>query len=285
MELHDIPLLEEGDPNSGFRTKNAPGSKARGLLVDRGDALVLRSALVNVTNGDFAPQGDGATLLIFEFTFLSMKNSRRFKSGKITLRFEDASGNVRNRPVVHKIAPEGNVAINKTTSTREIHQAINAGIKGEAVGTGGELGYVWETTKMEETDHATKMAGTKRLLSDFGQDDSVVWSLEEDPVKKQGIPSFLRAAVLLRRRDDVPFRFTIAVETGVDFEGKFRRLLGLDKPDPVDPVELDQETDLEELGIASLDPKAADVDLTNMQDIDIRKKADVVLATLLEVPG
>lgn len=53
----------------------------------------------------------------------------------------------------------------------------------------------------------------------------------------------------------------------------------------MDPVELRGETNLEELGIASLDPKAEDVDLTNMQDIDIGKKADVVLATLLDVPG
>jgi len=136
---------------------------------------------------------------------------------------------------------------------------------------------------VEETQHATTLVGVKRLFADGGKDNSVIWNLEEDQVNKQGIPSFLRAAVLLRRRDDVPFCFTIAVETGVDFGGQVRRLLGLEKRDPVDPVELDNETDLEELSITSLDP--ATVDVKNMRVMDIGKHADVVLTTLLQVPA
>ncbi|PMD53608.1 uncharacterized protein K444DRAFT_618802 [Hyaloscypha bicolor E] len=285
MEPVEILLLEEGDPNSGFRTKNVPGDKARAVLIDRGDALTLRAALVSVTHGDFTPNGDAATLLIFEFNFLSVKSARRFTSGMIILTFEDASGNVKNRPEVSAIAPAGSFAINKSTSTRDVHQTFNASIKGNAAGAGGDLGYVWDTSKVEETQHATTLVGMKRLFADFGKDNGVIWTLEEDKVKKQGIPSFLRAAVLLRRKDDVPFRFTISVDTGVDFEGKMRRLLGLEKPDPVDPVELDGETDLEDLGISSLDPSVVDVDLTNMRDMDIGKHADVVLATLLKVPA
>jgi len=285
IEPYEILLLEEGDPNSGFRTKNAPGDQARSVLIDHGDALILRATLASVTHGDFTTDGDAATLLIFEFNFTSMKSSRRFTSGKVTLRFEDASGNVKNRPVVERIAPAGTFAINKTMSTRDVHQAFNAGVQGGAAGITSELGYVWETSKVEEIEHATRLVGTKRLLADFGKDDTVIWGLEEDTKKKQGIPSFLRAAVLLRRRDDVPFRFTIAVETELDFGGRLRRLLGLEKPDPVDPVELDKGTDLEELGLASLDPNAAGIDLANMRNMDIGKKADIVIATLIEVPG
>lgn len=286
IEPCEILLLEEGDLNSGFRTKNAPGDQARSVLIDRGNSLILRATLVSVTHGDLTADGDAATLLIFEFNFTSMKSSRRFTSGSVTLRFEDASGNVKNRPVVERIAPVGTFAINKRTSTQNIHQAINAGIKGGAADSiSGELGYIWETSEAKETEHATRLIGSKRLLADFGKNDTVIWGLEEDPKSRQGIPSFLRAAVLLRRRDNVPFRFTNAVETEVDFGGKFRRLFGLEKPDPVDPVELDQETDLGDLGIASLDPNADGIDLANMQNIDIGNKAEVVIATLMEVPG
>ncbi|KAK1764326.1 hypothetical protein QBC33DRAFT_547782 [Phialemonium atrogriseum] len=211
-----------------------------------------------------------------------MKSSRRFTSAKIILKFDDASNNVKNRPHVYAIAPAGTFAINKTTAKRDVHQAVNASLKGEFAGVGGELGYVWDTTKVKEVTHATSLVGVKRIFSDFGKDNGVIWNMEEDAGK--GIPSFLRTAVLLRHRDDVPFRFTIDVETGVDWEGKLRRLLGLEKPDPVDPVELDDGTDLEELGIASLDPKTGE-DLTNMRNMDIGKQADVVLATLLEVPA
>ncbi|KAF2658951.1 hypothetical protein K491DRAFT_713194 [Lophiostoma macrostomum CBS 122681] len=286
MESHDILLLEEGDPNSGFRTKNAPNEKARSVLVDEGNALVLRAALISVTHGDFTIGGDAATLLIFEFNYLSMKGSRRFTSGKIKLRFDNAKGDVKNRPIVDKIAPTGAFSINKTTSRRDIHQVLNAGINGEAIGIGPELGYLWETNVTKEKEHATRLAGVQRMLSEgSGRDDTVVWTLEEDPVRKQGIPSFLRSAVLLRRRADVPFYFTIDVTTGVDFEGRLRRLLGMDKRDPVDPVQVDGGTNLTELGIASLDPKAGDIDLENMKAIDIGKKADVIVATPLEVSG
>ncbi|KAI0969671.1 hypothetical protein F4678DRAFT_149826 [Xylaria arbuscula] len=281
MEPIDILLFEEGDPNSGFRTKNAEGDKARGVLIDRGDVLALRARLASVTHGDYAPNGDAATLLVFEFDFLSMKQSRRFKSAKIVLTFEDASGNLKNRPVVVTIAPTGKFFINKTTDKRDVKQSVNASLNASVGGVGGSIGYVWDMSHTKETDHATTLVGTKRLFADSGKDNAVIWNLEEDGVKTAGIPSFLRAAVLLRRRDDVPFRFTIQVETGVDFEGRFRRMLGLKKPEVVDPVELDNDTDLDDLGIASLDPNADGVDLGNMGGMDIGRNADVVLASLL----
>lgn len=284
MEPVDILLLEEGDPNSAFRTQNVPGDKARKVLVDRGDALVLRAAMVSVTHGQFTANGDGATLLIFEFNFQALKSSRRFTRGKITLIFEDASGNVKNRPEVSAIAPDGTFAINKTTSMQDVHQSFTAGIKGDVgIGGGAELGYVWEKAQVKEVEHATFLVGVKRLFSDFGNDNGVIWSMEEDSEKKQGIPTFLRAGVLLRRRDDVPFRFTINVDTGVDIGGKIQRLLGFEKPDPIDAVELDDSMDLERLGITSLDHET--VDLTNMGVIDLGEHAEVLVATLLKVPS
>ncbi|KAI1825478.1 hypothetical protein F4861DRAFT_501268 [Xylaria intraflava] len=283
MEPIEILLFEGGDPSSGFRTKNAEGDKARGVLIDRGDVLALRARLASVTHGDYAPDGDAATLLVFEFNFLSMKQSRRFKAAKIILTFEDASGNLKNRPEVVTIAPAGKFFINKAVDVRDVKRSANVSLNGSVGGVGGSVGYVWDISQTKETDHATTLVGTKRLFADWGKDDGVIWNLEEDSFTKAGIPSFLRAAVLLRRRDDVPFRFTIQVETDVDFEGKFRRMLGLEKPKVVDPVELDNNTDLENLGIASLDPKTAGVDLENMGGMDIARNADVVLASLLTI--
>ncbi|KAI0436567.1 hypothetical protein F4803DRAFT_541814 [Xylaria telfairii] len=285
METLEILLFEEGDPNSGFRTKNAEGDKARGVLIDRGDVLALRARLASVTHGDYTPNGDAATLLVFEFDFLSMKQSRRFKRAKIILTFEDASGNLKNRPEVVTIAPAGKFFINKTIDKRDVKQSANISLNASAAGVGGSVGYVWDMSQIKETDHATTLVGTKRLFADWGKDNGVIWNLEEDGIKSAGIPSFLRAAVLLRRRDDVPFRFTIQVETSVDFEGKLRRMLGMEKPDPIDPVELDNDTNLVDLGIASLDPNMDGVDLENMGGMDIGRNADVILASLLTLQG
>ena len=114
-----------------------------------------------------------------------------------------------------------------------------------------------------------------QLLGEYGKDNCVIWSLEEDEHEKQGIPSFLRGAILVRRKDDVPFCFSIRVETMVDTGGKIRRMLGLEKSDPVDPVELDGETDLNDLGITSLDHTS----------LDIGKYSGVMMASLLSIPA
>lgn len=285
MKSYNITLSEEGEPNSGFRTKNVPGDKARAVLVDQGSALIAKAVLANVTHGDFTEDGDAATLLIFEFTFTSMKpSSHRFASGKIILTLDDASGNIRNRPEVVKISPTGTFAINKTTSVKDVKQSVNTAIKPEAMAVAaGELGYVWEATEVKETKHSTALIGIKRLLGEYGKENCVIWSLEEDKFEKQGIPNFLRTAVLVRRKDDVPFCFSIQVETGVDYGGKIRRFLGMEKADPVDPVELDDETDLDDLGITSLDPTT--FDSRNMQQMDIDKHSDVIMASLLSIPA
>lgn len=165
----EILLFEEGDTNSGFRTKNAEGDQARRVLIDRGDVLAVRACLSSVTHGDFTPDGDAATLLVFEFNFLSMKRSRRFKMAKIILKFEDASGNLRNRPEVVKIAPAGKFCINKTTDKRDVKHSVNTSLNGSFAGIGGSAGYVWDMSHTQEVDHATTLVGTQRLFADWGQ--------------------------------------------------------------------------------------------------------------------
>lgn len=165
----EILLFEEGDTNSGFRTKNAEGDQARRVLIDRGDVLAVRACLSSVTHGDFTPDGDAATLLVFEFNFLSMKRSRRFKTAKIILKFEDASGNLRNRPEVVRIAPAGKFCINKTTDKRDVKHSVNTSLNGSFAGIGGSAGYVWDMSHTQEVDHATTLVGTQRLFADWGQ--------------------------------------------------------------------------------------------------------------------
>ncbi|KAM0226769.1 hypothetical protein ACHAPO_012086 [Fusarium lateritium] len=285
MDSINIPLLEEGEDAASLRTRNADGQKARNMLIDRGNSLILQAALTSVTHGDFTPDGDGASLLIFEFNFIG-KGERRLTSGEITITFEDAKLDTRNCPMVAKISPAGRFAINKTTSTRDIHQGLNATLGAGAGIATGELGFVWDQTETSKDHHATTLVGLKRSFGfSGGKNNAVTWRLEEDPKTREGIPSFLRGCVLLRRRADVPFQFKIDVKSDVDFGGKLRRFFGLEKPDPVDPVELDGKNDLDDLGISSLDPDTPGLDLKNMGSMDVTQHAHVVLASLLTAPG
>ncbi|RBQ80833.1 hypothetical protein FVER53590_25651 [Fusarium verticillioides] len=285
MNPFNIFLLQEGEDTSELRTRNAEGQRARNMLIDRGNSLILQAALTSVTHGDFTPDGDGASLLIFEFSFIG-KGERRFTSGQINISFEDAMQATRNCPMVTAMSPSGKFAINKTTSARDIHQGFNASLGGGPGPVTGELGFIWEQSEIREDRHATTVVGLKRSLDvGGGKTNTVSWIMEEDPRTKEGIPSFLRGGILLRRRADVPFRFTIKVKSEVDFGGKLRRLFGREEPDPVDPVELDEETDLDGLGIGRLDPDTPGLDLHNMGSIDVAQHAHVVLASLLNVPG
>jgi hypothetical protein len=169
MEPIEILLFEEGDPTSRFRTKNVEGDKARSVLIDRGDVLALRARLASITHGDYTPNGDAATLLVFEFNFLSMKQSRRFKTAKIILTFDDASGNLKNRPEVVAIAPAGKFFINQTIDKRDVKQSVNTSLNGSVAGVGGSVGYVWDMSQTKETDHATTLVGTKRLFANWGK--------------------------------------------------------------------------------------------------------------------
>ncbi|KAF2874323.1 hypothetical protein BDV95DRAFT_616844 [Massariosphaeria phaeospora] len=106
-------------------------------------------------------------------------------------------------------------------------------------------------------------------------DNKVTWRLEENGDKKNGIPTFLRAAVLLRRIDDVPFSLTVEVRTQVDFLTKLEMLFGKEKPDPIDPVQIGPELDLEDTN-----PDKVDIDQASrmkMETLDLSRQAKVEL--------
>jgi hypothetical protein len=276
----EIILLPEGEEESGFRTKNPPGKNFRNVMIDRGEALILRASIVGITHGTLAPDGDPATLLIFEFRFVSMKSSRRFISSTITLQFADASGDPELHPEVYRIAPEGSFALNKTTTVKKIKQSANAGLTAGFTFAGGNAGYTWEMEETKNREHWTRLSGVKKLFREYGGDNAVIWSIEENKNEKDGIPSFLRTAVLIRREDDVPFTFTVNVRTEVDFISELRTLFGREKVDEVDPVEVDSDVDPKALKVESLDPEK--VDLTKMGELNLGNHADVTIATVIQ---
>src|ERR1700744_4125336 len=164
MEEVEVMLLPEGDGGSGFRTKNEPGQTFRKGLVDRGEALITKAGIVSVTHGTLTAEDEElATLLVFEFRFLSMKSSRRFIRATITLTFEDAGGSPKLDPEVYSIAPEGSSSLNKTTSVKNVKHSANAGINAGISGASGNAGYVWEMEEAKSRDHYTRLSGVKKL--------------------------------------------------------------------------------------------------------------------------
>ncbi|RYP92639.1 hypothetical protein DL770_001281 [Monosporascus sp. CRB-9-2] len=281
-----VNLLEEPIEEGEFRTKNKPGEKFRPVLVDRGNQLLTKVDIVGITHGELAESEDLATLLIFEFRFVAT-GGRRFKSASVVFRFEDSEGQMTRDPVVHAISPDGQWALNRTERVQNVKYGANAGINAEIGSVGAEAGVLWEVEEVKSREFYTALTGVKRIMRRgfVGEENVVIWTLQENEDKKDGIPTFMRAAVLLRRPYDVPFTFSVKVKADVDFIGEVKTLFGLERKDPIDPVEIDPEK-FPKAGratVKTLDPKIHD--LKEMDNLDLQEVAGVTVVTVLDGGG
>jgi len=278
-----VNLLEEPIEEGEFRTKNKSGEKFRPILIDRGNQLLTKVDIVSITHGELAESDDLASLLIFEARFVAT-GGRRFKSASVIFRFEDSEGQLSRDPVVHAISPDGKWALNKTEKVQNVKWGANVGINAGIEPVGVEAGVLWEVEEVKSREFYTAMTGVKRVMRKgfFGEENVVIWTLEENNDKEDGIPSFLRAAVLLRRPYDVPFTFTVKVKADVDFIGEVKTLFGLEKKDPIDPVEIDPGK-ISKMGystVKTLDPKIHD--LKEMDNLILEEVAGVTVITVLD---
>ncbi|KAI1167465.1 hypothetical protein F5B18DRAFT_601871 [Nemania serpens] len=278
-----VNLNEEPIEDGEFRTRNEKDQNFRPNLVDRGNTLSTKVDIVGITHGKISKNAGFATMLVFELRFLAT-GGRRFKKATVTFRFEDAGGATASDPVVHAIAPKDKWALNKTERVQNVKWSINTGANVGSDPAAVEAGILWEMEEPKNRTYYTGLVGEKRLMRrDWtGEANAVIWTLEENKDKTDGIPTLLRAAVLLRRRENVPFSFTVKVKTDVDFVGEVKTLFGLERKDPIDPVEVDP-ANFPEAGLAtisSLDPQLHNLD--KMDKLNLKKVAGVMVSTVLD---
>lgn len=278
VNLFEEPL-EEGE----FRIKNKSGENFRPVLVDRGDQLFTKVTIVGITHGEMVGGDDLATLLVFEMRHVAT-DGRRFKSASVIFKFEDSESKADWDPVVHDIFPEGQWALNKTERVRNVKFGGNIGLTAGIDPVSAEFGLLWEMEEEKTREFHTKLTGKQKIIRKGfdGEENVVIWKLEENEDGNNGIPTFVRAAVLLRRPYDVPFTFTVKVKADVDFVGGVRTLFGLEKKDPIDPVEITS-GEIPKAGrasIKSLDPEVHD--LKGMDRLDLKDVADVMATTVLD---
>ncbi|KAI6082168.1 hypothetical protein F4821DRAFT_264138 [Hypoxylon rubiginosum] len=276
-----INFVEEPIDEDEFRTKSKPGEKFRTALVeraaidDRGSQLLTKIDVVGITHGKLAEGDIPATLIVFELRFIAL-NGRRFTSAQVIFKFEDPDGNMSRDPVVHAVSPAGKWAINKTEKVQNIKLGANASINAGIEAAGMGAGVVWEFEEEKGQEFYTALFGTKRIIRKgwVGEDNVAIWTVEENEDEEDGIPTFMRTAVLLSRPQDVPFIFTVKVKTEVDFIGEVKTFFGLERKDPINPVEIGSGLTLD-----TLDPKIHN--LGDMKKLDLAKVANVAVVTLL----
>ncbi|KAK2591051.1 hypothetical protein QQS21_011265 [Conoideocrella luteorostrata] len=287
MASFDIPMIPEGEDGNAYRCKLPDGQKFQSLLMSQGNhgtAVKSRARIVKVASGTYTATGDKATLLVFEFQFQTPRVRRRFTNAEIIVQFEDASsrevqtgGNHRLDPVVSKILPQGDFALNKGTSTSSVTEKFDAEVNGGWEGiVDGKLGYAWELEKNVSQDHYASLSGTpsNQRKEGYGEDNAAIWWLDEDPETKQGIPRFLRTAVLVRLPHPGPFCVSLIIKTGVDWVTDMLSFWGIGQRETIDPVTVDSE-----LKLGSEDDGAA---LTEMGKMDLADCVKVAFVTPLD---
>jgi hypothetical protein len=269
----DISLSEKGDHGSSFRTENDPSAPyQRSNYIERKGAIDIRCSCLDVIHGQFSSEGGMfATLIVLQFRFDARKRARRFQSADIELEFKSMKPG-ESGPEVYSIAPVGKMSLVPTTQIEEVSR--KAGLQlGAAAPIGGitATGSVgWKKCVVRDTSDETVVIGSIDLKGrNWGPSNCASWTLLENETAKTGVPSSLRTAILLKRKDEKPFQCMVKIDAVVDAKSRMERMFGGKGRDPRDDPEIEPTNKLREY------------DLEDLGSFDVKSVCDVTMTTLL----
>lgn len=265
-----IPLLAEGDEDSAFRLRNTPGGEEqRPHIIQYGSDLAVHADLFSVQHGTFTPGGEAATLAVIDFRFVgSESHARRFRKAMIDVQFAPWNQPVggEHDPEVLGIAPFGFFAWNPSTQEEESTISLTASASAGGLGALG-IDAGWETTKKKKKEDRTTLFGSMRIEGDrnYGGQNTARWTVSENGIERHGIPSLLRAAILVKPKSEGKFRAFVEIKTDVDIlYGAKKRIDKFFGKHIVDPVYFDTEANRKPFG-----PTLTGVQMTNLSICDL----------------
>jgi hypothetical protein len=183
--------------------------------------LELTAEMPDVVHGTLS-NGDPATLIVLKFKFIHLAIRRRFKSATITVTFLDPDNKL--APAVQGIAPDGSWTLDPSKGTVEVTTTVD--VTGITVPPGitvnGGISHARQITT--ETTYFTEVDGITETSGQNGRTKNAVeWALLENPATKNGIPTLLQGAILLKRNqspDKVAEIFHATVEIDVEVDWK-----------------------------------------------------------------
>lgn len=228
----------------------------------------IRCTCLDVIHGLFSPDGVFATLIVLQFRFDVRKRARRFKRVDISLEFGGMQPGDEG-PEVFSIAPNGNLALAPVIQHEDIRRNANIQL-GAAAPVGGltATGTVgWEKSISRDTTYQTRIVGSIDLKGrKWGKSNCASWTLLENKMTETGVPTAMRTAILLKRKDENPFQCVVKIDADVDLRtslGRTLRVFGgkgrTPRDDPVlfdpeiDPTNNLREYDIERLGSFDLE--------------------------------
>lgn len=197
-------------PSSGFKVRNPPGLKQRKetSMFHSGSrkrpAFHVQSVARAIIHGTLARgSAQRATLLVYDFQFLSYRGTR-IKDASICFDFLPSAGSPPGSgPSVKKVGPDERYSMMETTQLESLKKTAKLGISaGTVVSPNGEVGV--ESSVEKTVTFAAEIIGS-RPFDEWGNYFQAQWALQENSSQANGIVSRLRTCVLLTRENDNDF--------------------------------------------------------------------------------
>ncbi|KAL2842897.1 hypothetical protein BJY01DRAFT_235833 [Aspergillus pseudoustus] len=232
--LFGIQTAQVGQ-ESGYHTLNSPKSpeQRRTVTSYHGSVDVYGESLA-VVHGRLDEDADQfASLLVFEFRFDGVRWKSRIPWVSILLEFRSSDPETPDPPLVHGFSPQGAYTLlpveQEEANSREA--SVNGGVAQMGVSAG--ITYGWSKSISRTTTNHTRIKGMK-ICDEYGDAFGVKWTLEENPASKMGVPTYVRTAVLLERKEEVKFEAEVKIEYEIDRKTWKERFFGAkDRNDPI----------------------------------------------------
>jgi len=268
----NIGLTEAGDSGSAYHFLNDPSDPLqRKNWAERQSVVDIRASCLGVLHGELDPQDPSnpvpCTLLLLEFRFDPRKPGRRITWSQIKLKFSSMEVGQPD-PEVTRIAPLGRLTFAPTSKEQSTTTGteVSAGL-GTLCPIDVGSGFTWSrSVNLTIKDTASVVGSIDTIGRIWGKKNGASWTLDENKMSKSGVPSLLKAAVLLlRESDDGPFKCEFSITAKADWKTDLQSLFGKTPPD--DPVIFDPS--LEPIGSLRLYDQAAigAIDLDSLSDI------------------
>ncbi|KUI69257.1 hypothetical protein VM1G_04811 [Cytospora mali] len=231
--------LEINGEEGGFHTSNDPTDRFQRMTVtERRGPVDIRCKSMAVIHGSYSPDSDDeATLLVYDFYFDATKRFRRITWAHVKFEFSSSVPNSPS-PEIDNIAPFGWWSLLETSQEEHIERGAEVNL---SAGYGGaSLGSTQKWSKaVDRTTTDSSMLRGRTLCNENGKETGVEFVLHENATTKKGIPSFLRTAVLLKRKTGEQFECAVKIDMEADWRTQMTRLFAAKDED--DPVYFDPE--------------------------------------------
>ncbi|TVY61897.1 hypothetical protein Focb16_v012980 [Fusarium oxysporum f. sp. cubense] len=255
-----IGLNISAGKNNEFHTRNDPVAPfQRSTITERQGITQVQCFSREIIHGYLSPDGNNATLLVYDLHLDTTKKSRRIREAQVKFEFRSSNPGSSD-PQIAKIAPYGSKSLLPTSA--EESKTLGYGLSaGASQFVSVESSAKWEKTVNQTKNDAARVAGGF-LCNDYGKQVGAQWILFENKLVASGTPRFMRFAILLdRENNEEEFECKVTIDASGDWKTVLGGLVGsTPRDDPIlfDPVlpptnKLRKDYDIENLGSLDLD--------------------------------